>query len=204
MKLRRFTSLLIIGATAMTSALFTSCKSDGTVDELVGTYLFAGASMVNATDVSTDGTSITTLPAGEATYSSLFVTNGLYDPQLTPCSDVNNTRSELRKDGTLWLVCAGESGEKVQGSWTISDDRTQLSLTINGDFTTSGQPLEIIITGVTYNGLTLAGKITNFPLPKNLGVDLGATIPTGAGLAYEGEVNYQSVEINVSFTRVSL
>jgi len=193
-----------MGATVLTSALFTSCKDNAATDELVGTYAFTGASLVSAIEISLNGTDPGSLDAGETTYSSLFVTNGLYDPQLTPCTDANNTRSELTSDGKLLLVCAGETGQKTQGSWSISEDRKTLSLTINAEFTSSGTALEIIINNVTFNGVTLSGTITNFPLPKNLApsLTLGQTIPTG--YAYAGQVNYQVVQLNVSFTRVSL
>jgi len=200
MKRRRISSYLIAGAILASSTLFTSCKSDSeNVDELVGTYAFTSANLAAAVNISLDGTNISPLPAGESTYAAQFVVGGLYDT--APCTSPTSARTQLRADGSSWYVCVGESAEKQQGSWEINSARTDLTLTVSGDNTSTGQPIAVIISGVTFNGTTLSGTITNFPMVKNVAFDLGASIPTG--YAYEGTANYQAVQINITFTKVT-
>ncbi len=172
--------------------LFTSCDDEsGDTDPLVGTYQFTGATLGQAITI-TLATGTVDLPVGDAQTTSLLVSAGLLGAQ--PCATATNARIELRADGTSWFVCAGETAELQQGTWS-SPSATTLDLTVSGSVTSTGQDIQVSITDITLAANVLTGTVTNFPLP------LDATQTLGLPLPGSGTPNIQLVSVNITLLK---
>lgn len=206
MKLKKLFSFLLVGAIASTSVMLSSCSDDDENDPLVGTYIFTSGTMVNTINVVLPmATTIGTVPAADQTTTTLIVSGGLYAS--SPCTDPTTARTELRADGTLWNVCAGSSTEDQQGSWVINDSRNQLTMTVTVDGLGS---FDVVLSSFVDNGITISGRIENFPLGLDLNYALGATLDANSPMYNidptnnPTNVNFQPVAVDVIFTRTSL
>lgn len=198
MNLNRLFSILTMVAFSFVAVFTTSCDEDDPVDPLVGVYALTSATSGAAFSVSLDGVNVSDFPASQDV--TVLISGGLYIS--SPCANPVNARTELRSDGGLYNVCAGESVEAVQGSWEVNTARTELTLTV----TIGTQSVPVILTGLTENGLTISGTITNFPFALDLTrvtdtAPLGATLTAGP---YSGNPNIQFLNVTVTFTKVSI
>jgi len=205
MKLMKLYSFLLMGVMLSTSMLFTSCSEDDDTDPLVGTYAFTLGTMINTTNVVfPSATSIGTIAANDQTTTTLIIGQGLYAS--SPCATATNARTELRADGTLWNVCAGgDAAEAQQGAWVIDAGRTQLTLTVTVEGVGS---LDIVLSGFVDNGVTITGRIENFPLGLDLNYALGSVLPSSSPMfglpSNPNNINFQPIVVDVVFTRTSL
>jgi hypothetical protein len=149
-----------------------SCKKDTPVkaDPLVGKYIISSATISSPLIVQGD----TLLPSG--TNLTLPINAALLSS--AACTNVINTRLELKDNGQIWYVCEGESNEKQNGTWEINSARSELSLTLNmkQNGIDATVPLKISDLSISY---TKVSGSTIVPLPPDFFAAIGITLPTG-------------------------
>ena len=173
---------------AVLALLLVTCekKKDEEVDPLVGTYTFTSATFNEPVPMKTPLGPLTFQPGFDA---SDFIADGLLGA--APCDDSTNAAVELKSDGKTFYVCLNETNEEQMGTWIINTERTQLILNISNP-----QPFSLNITGLNISVNSFSGTVENFPLPKDMAYELGATLPEGGG------PNYQTSSVDLTFTKV--
>jgi hypothetical protein len=149
-----------------------SCNKDSQVkiDPLVGKYIISSATISSPLVLGSDtllqsGTDLT-VPINAALLSS------------AACSNVINTRLELKDNGQIWYVCEGESKEKQNGTWEINDTRKELSLTLNMKQNGIDSTVPLKISDLIESTLKVSGT-TTVPLPPDFFAAIGITLPSG-------------------------
>jgi hypothetical protein len=169
--------------TALTLSLvfIISCSKDdpGKTDPLVGKYIISSTVLTQPAMYQGD----TVLAAG--TDITLGINAALLSS--ASCSNVSNTRLELKNNGQIWYDCEGENTGIQNGTWEITTDRSSLSLALNipNPVGTGTITANLTISDLQESALQVSGN-TSIPLPASffagLGVDVSnyasAIIPT--------------------------
>jgi hypothetical protein len=160
---------------------------DPEVNPLVGKYVFVSAKLTAPYELMPGAT----FPVGFD--MSNYVEAGLLGA--TPCTDLDDTRVELRESGELYYVCQGEDAELKVGTWTNSADMSQLILNLSSPPLPADLPL--VIKDLEVNSVGIKGNIENLPIPISLFEDL---IPEGVDPDLLPEVLI--VSLYIEFDRV--
>ncbi|MDA0194822.1 MAG: hypothetical protein O2887_04915 [Bacteroidetes bacterium] len=166
--------------------------NDPEVDPLVGTYIFksaefaAGATVAVLNDPTdpTLGTSEVTFMVDDDAYA--FVGGALIAK--APCTNPTSTQIQIREDNTTYYVCSGEMKEARMGSWMVSTDGLNFTLSI------IDPAFDVIMPGFTLANDEISGTAI-IPIPIDQSVVTGASLP-GGGL------NIQAIPMNIVFAKV--
>ena len=181
--MKRITTVLI-GLLTVSMIFIISCSKDDTekTDPLVGKYVISSTKLTKPAVYQND-----TLLA-EGTDITLGINAALLSS--ASCSNVANTRLELKNNGQIWYDCAGEDTGIQNGTWEVTTDRTSLSLALNipnplGSGTVTAN---LTITDLQESTLQVSGN-TSIPLPASFFAGLGIDI-----------TNYPTAIIPTSFS----
>lgn len=159
------TASLILLLTISIAFVFTGCGDDDSPAEpetLSGVYQMQ--KVVTTTDykigeitIISSGTDITEMAAAGILAAA-------------PCSNPANAAVDLRDNGSLLLVCIGESGELSAGTWTENSTLTTLSLNLSAP--PFPQALQLSVTDITRTSTSITGDINSLVLPADMIADL--------------------------------
>ena len=155
---------LALGSSLLVGLMFLSaCDKDSDPEpegyQLAGTYTFKKATL--QTPITIPGLP-TPIPAPSD------ITNELASGLLAeaPCANPANGAVELKSNFELFFTCVGETNSAKAGTWTVNSDTTELNLNLS----VSSGNLQLKISELIINETTnvISGKISNFPVTKNL------------------------------------
>lgn len=131
--------------------------------DLSGVYTFKKATLQTKVTVNI-GVLPITVPAGTDITDEMA--GGLLAE--APCKDPENGAVELKATNELFFACIGESSEAKAGSWTVNDDRTELTLNLAAPPLPAALPLKIENLDINETTDVIGGSIINFPLTPDL------------------------------------
>ena len=131
--------------------------------DLSGVYTFKEATLQTEVTIKI-GLLPITVPAGRDITEEM--SGGLLAE--APCKDPENGAVELKATNELFFACIGESSEAKAGSWTVNDDRTELTLNLAAPPLPAALALKIENLDINEATDVIGGSIINFPLTPDL------------------------------------
>ena len=160
----------VIASSLVLAVLFVMSCDSGNDDppepelyDLSGVYTFKEATLQSEITINIGQFPIT-VPAGRDITEEM--SGGLLAE--APCKDPENGAVELKATNELFFACVGESNEAQAGSWSVNDDRTELTLSLASPPLPAALPLKIENLDINENTDVIGGSIIKFPLTPDL------------------------------------
>ena len=131
--------------------------------DLSGVYTFKEAKLQTEVTINI-GVLPITVPAGRDITEEL--SSGLL--ATAPCKDPENGAVELKASFELFFACIGESNGAKAGSWSVDDDRTELTLSLASPPLPAALALKIENLDINETTDVIGGSIIKFPLTPDL------------------------------------
>ena len=168
-KFLKSTFRVLLASTLIITILFAMSCDNGSDEpepelyDLSGVYKFKEAKLQTKVTI-TIGVFPITVPAGTD------VTDELSDGLLAtaPCNDPENGAVELKASNELFFACIGESNEAKAGSWSVDEDRTELTLSLASPPLPAALALKIENLDINETTDVIGGSIIKFPLTPDL------------------------------------
>ena len=164
-----------------------SCNKDNQVkiDPLVGKYIISSAKLSGPLTFQGD----TLLPS--ETDMTAAINAALLSS--ASCTNMTDTRLELKNNGQIWYLCEGENKGIQNGTWNVNDSRTELTLTLNIPMDTSTVTVPLKITDISESQTKVSGT-TTIPLTPEFFLPFGINLPSG--------VTVQLTKMRIEITRM--
>ena len=180
--------------------LITGCNKEDNeekVSSYVGIYRISNAILNEPLTLTTNEMGVLAIPQG--TDITVMISDALLSA--LSCTSTDNSRIELREEGSLYMSCTGENNEINAGTWEESSENV-LKLNLNSTaIPSSPTGISLEVTNVSWSGNTLGGN-TSVPMAEEMFVEMVQLMSGGqASLNTDATPDVSFVNIAISFTK---
>lgn len=180
--------------------LITGCSKDDEgekVSSYIGVYSISNATLNESLTLTTNEIGVIAIPQGTDIKS--MISEALLSA--LSCTSTDNSRIELREEGSLYMSCAGENKEINAGTWEEAGEKV-LKLNLNSTaIPSSPTGISLEVTDVSWSGNTLSGN-TSVPMAEAMFVEMIQQMSGGqASLNTDATPDVSFVNIAISFTK---